>query len=123
MSKASLLVVVVVAMLCADQAYAQGWQALLPGLISQLTSLWSRGKLQFLDSECSYRQRPTIYRWQLYYKANFVCPGIGNIRGYCKTRSRSKAINCAIEDFLKQAISAGIVTEEKAATWLGQQGG
>ncbi|KAF2350690.1 Anti-lipopolysaccharide factor/Scygonadin [Trinorchestia longiramus] len=123
MGKASLVVVVLVAMLCANQAHAQGWEALVPQVVGKLISLWRSGSVELFGQECSYSQRPSFSRWRLKWKNYFQCPGLGDVRGYCKTSSRSKGINCAVTDFVKQAINKRLMTAKQAATWLGQKSG
>ncbi|KAF2354682.1 Anti-lipopolysaccharide factor/Scygonadin [Trinorchestia longiramus] len=123
MGKASLVVVVLVAMLCANQAHAQGWEALLPKVVGKLISLWRSGSVELFGQKCTYSQRPTINSWKLKWKNYFQCPGLGNVRGYCKTSSRSKGINCATKDYVQRAINAGLMTAKQAETWLGQQSG
>ncbi|KAF2356687.1 Anti-lipopolysaccharide factor/Scygonadin [Trinorchestia longiramus] len=120
MGKTSVVAVLLVAALCAQQPQAQNLADLIPLLVSKISTLWDSGEHEFLGSTCDFTTRPTIYSWELYYLGRFWCPEIGNVVGKSKTRSRSSVLNKAIEDFLRKAIDKGLVTEEQAATWLGQ---
>ncbi|KAF2362569.1 Anti-lipopolysaccharide factor/Scygonadin [Trinorchestia longiramus] len=118
MGKTSLMVVMVVMVLCAQQANAQDFRDLIPAISQQIAALWQNRDFHFLGTTCRYDQQPRIKRWQLYYRGRLTCPGYPGIQGRGDTRSRSGVMLKTIEDFLRKASAAGRVSEEEVRIWL-----
>ncbi|KAG7153929.1 anti-lipopolysaccharide factor-like [Homarus americanus] len=101
------------------QCHAQGWEALLPAFVDKLSGLWRNGEVELLGRHyCSFAVKPKIKSWELYFLGTVSCPGWTRIRGHSETRSYSNVVNKATEDFLRNALKAGIITEEDLNTWL-----
>ncbi|CAG0893658.1 unnamed protein product [Darwinula stevensoni] len=96
----------VVALMVVGAATAQ-WQDLIGPFVSKLSGLWKEGTVDFLGHSCEYSVKPQISKFKLYYKGKVYCPGWSNIVGNSKTKSRTGAMNGAIEDFVKKAIQKG----------------
>ncbi|KAK7086980.1 hypothetical protein SK128_006490 [Halocaridina rubra] len=97
---------------------AQGWEALAIAIGKKLTTLWNSGNLTILGHKCTYSVRPTINRFQLYFKGKMWCPGWTAIRGEARTRSRSGVLGKTATDFARKAFNAGLITEQHAKEWL-----
>ncbi|XP_076048691.1 anti-lipopolysaccharide factor-like [Oratosquilla oratoria] len=90
-----------------------------PFLTSQVQSLFRSGDFEFLGHFCFYEVNPSFYRWELYYKGIVTCPGLSNIRGRSKTRSRSGVINDAMDNYIEQALARNILTQEDVREYRG----
>ncbi|KAF2359493.1 Anti-lipopolysaccharide factor/Scygonadin [Trinorchestia longiramus] len=125
MGKASLIMVVLVAMLCANQAHAQGWQEMLVSqVVKQVISLWSKDRINLFGQKCTYKQSPSFSGIRLKWKNTLRCPGrLGSVKGYCKISSRRKGKACAIKNFTQNVINARLMTVKQIQTWLAQKKG
>ncbi|XP_069936530.1 anti-lipopolysaccharide factor-like [Cherax quadricarinatus] len=101
-----------------DLCQAQETEALVSLLISKLAGLWHNDQVDFMGHICHYSYRPTISRWQLYYKGKMWCPGWAPFSGNSETRSRSGAVEHATRDFVRKALESNLITKEQAAAWL-----
>ncbi|XP_076048690.1 anti-lipopolysaccharide factor-like [Oratosquilla oratoria] len=90
-----------------------------PFLTSQVQSLFKSGDIEFLGHYCFYEVIPSFYRWELYYKASVTCPGLSNIRGKAKTRSKTGVINDAVDNYIEQALARNILTQEDVREYRG----
>ncbi|XP_042230803.1 anti-lipopolysaccharide factor-like [Homarus americanus] len=92
----------------------------LSTVISQVAEKsFAEGELDLLEHYCSFQARPHIYQWKIYYKARVWCPGWTPIVGMSQLHSSSVAARLnAAKNFVKQALAAGLVTEEEALNWL-----
>nr|AYP74899.1 anti-lipopolysaccharide factor [Neocaridina davidi] len=97
---------------------AQGWEALAIAVGEKLVGLWNLGNLEFMGRSCEYSVKPTIRRFELYFKGRMWCPGWTPIRGEAMTRSRSGVVGLTTRDFARKAFESGLITEEQAQTWL-----
>ncbi|KAK7065228.1 hypothetical protein SK128_021552 [Halocaridina rubra] len=114
----SVLLVVVFLAPMVPKSEAQVWEALAVAVGEKLVGLWKSGHLEFLDHSCSYSVRPTVRRFQLYYKGRMWCPGWTPIRGEALTRSRSGVVGRTTTDFARKAFQSGLITEDQARAWL-----
>ncbi|XP_068205582.1 anti-lipopolysaccharide factor-like [Palaemon carinicauda] len=94
---------------------------LVEAVTKKLVGLWRTGDIVLMDRVCSYQVKPTIRKFELYFKGTFWCPGWTPIRGQSLTRSNSNAVNDAVRDFVQQAMAKGVITEEAAREWLSQE--
>ncbi|XP_018021491.1 anti-lipopolysaccharide factor [Hyalella azteca] len=118
MGKAGVLVLALVALTCTHECQAQDWSAVTNLLLNKILALWKEDSVQFMGSECHYRQKPKIYRWQLYYVGNFSCNKFFGIEGSGKGRSPVTAKRDSIIDFLNKAQTAGLLSKEEVDKWL-----
>lgn len=114
----SLMAVAAVAVVIIPQPTEGIWRELVPVLREQIKSLWQTNDLQFLGSSCTYRQKPRIRRFQLYFNGEFKCNNFPGITGKNRTRSRSSVMNNTIEDFLNKLKNSGRISEQEAQIWL-----
>ncbi|KAG0715901.1 Anti-lipopolysaccharide factor [Chionoecetes opilio] len=80
--------------------------------------LVEEGTTEVLDKICNFRVLPRLRGVELYFKGDLWCPGWTSIRGESFTRSRTRVVNKAIEDFAKKALKAGLILEADAQTLL-----
>uniref|UniRef100_W6MEN5 Anti-LPS-factor-like-1 protein n=1 Tax=Pagurus bernhardus TaxID=174397 RepID=W6MEN5_PAGBR len=114
----SLLVVALVLAPLTPPVQAQGWQSLVPALAGKIIGLWRGGNLNILGHQCSYRVRPKIIRWRLWYKGTLACPGWTSITGSDKARNPNHVVTYTVTDFVKKAFEAGLIKESDAQRWL-----
>ncbi|KAK7065227.1 hypothetical protein SK128_021551 [Halocaridina rubra] len=133
MSRATFFKLVLVGLLVfsfAPEAESQGLgdiaslsgEGLISALTSQLVGLWQSNDFELLGHYCSYTVRPKIRRFQLYFTGRMWCPGWTPIRGEAQTRSRSGVLNDTISDFVRKALSSGLITEQEGNDWLNSSG-
>ncbi|KAA0183448.1 anti-lipopolysaccharide factor [Hyalella azteca] len=100
------------------QSYdASDLNSILP-IAQQLGNFWQSNELQFLGFQCYYHQHLRFRRWRFRFHGSFSCPGWTNIHGEYDTVSRNGVQRKTIEDFLKKATAANLVTEDEARAWL-----
>ncbi|XP_042213190.1 anti-lipopolysaccharide factor-like [Homarus americanus] len=114
----SVLVVSLLVTTITPQCNAQGWAAVAAAVASKVVGLWQNGHVDLLDHPCRFSVKPTVRRFQLYFKGRMWCPGWTSIRGEAKTRSRSGVVGKTTRDFVNKAFQAGLITERDAQQWL-----
>ncbi|XP_050727500.1 anti-lipopolysaccharide factor-like [Eriocheir sinensis] len=72
------------------------------------------GTTDIAGNPCNYRLSPRLIKFELYFVGLVWCPGWTTIQGESLTRSRTRVVNKAVEDFAKKAVAAGIMTQEDA---------
>nr|BAH22585.1 anti-lipopolysaccharide factor 2 [Penaeus japonicus] len=100
------------------QCTGQGVQDLIPALVQRIVGLWHSDEVEFMGHSCRYSQRPTFYRWELYFRGSMWCPGWAPFTGRSMTRSPSGAVEHATRDFVEKALQRNLITEDDARIWL-----
>ncbi|XP_050727501.1 anti-lipopolysaccharide factor-like [Eriocheir sinensis] len=108
-----LLLVVAVAVFTPNIRQCEaGWLDRIIGVAVETTVDF--GTYNILDKPCNYRVTPRIIKFEAYFVGRVWCPGWTSIQGESLTRSRSRVVNKAVEDFAKKAVAAGLMTQEEA---------
>ncbi|XP_050727498.1 anti-lipopolysaccharide factor-like [Eriocheir sinensis] len=89
-----------------------GWLDRIIG--TAVDSVAEFGTTNIVDQICNTRVMPTIKKFELYFRGRVWCPGWTTIQGESLTRSRTRVVNKAVEDFARKAVAAGLMTQEDA---------
>ncbi|ROT65196.1 anti-lipopolysaccharide factor [Penaeus vannamei] len=100
------------------RSQGQGVQDLIPSLVQRIVGLWHSDEVEFMGHSCRYSQRPSFYRWELYFNGRMWCPGWAPFTGRSRTRSPSGAVEHATRDFVQKALQSNLITEDDARIWL-----
>jgi hypothetical protein len=69
---------------------------------------WQDQPMQMFGTTCVGRARSRISRWQLKWDGRFECPQLTTIVGLSTKKSMKGAVAWAAEDFVNQALAAGV---------------
>ncbi|KAL7635737.1 UNVERIFIED_CONTAM: hypothetical protein RMT77_013554 [Armadillidium vulgare] len=91
---------------------------LTTAIAKKLLSLYQSGSVDFLGYHCNYQFKPRIIGWGLKYDGKFWCPRFASFSGRARTKSRSGAVEHAIQNFAERAVELNLMDQSDLDVWI-----